>query len=173
MPAPTTQPSGAGPTSSAPRPAKTPVPAPTRGNVHETVPSRPVTTKSPVPINRPAEAGGNVVVAVASATAVHATARKPGEVSGPGVALTFRVSNGSGHSVDLGNVVVTLTDTSGAPGGAMTAPPARPFSGVLPSGKSATGEYIFTVPTARRHPLTVSVVLTADRPVLLFQGSIG
>ena len=87
--------------------------------------------------------------------------------------MRIRVSNGSQQPVDLGAVVVTLLDSAQAPGAEMSGKPAAPFSGVLHAGDSADGSYVFAVDSTRRNPVSISVTLGGQAPVLRFTGDAG
>jgi hypothetical protein len=171
--APTTAASGTRPSarSTLPPPAKTPVPPPTPGSTDQTVAPKKVVTKKPVKLNKPSNTGQGVTVRITAAKAITAKAQLPGEVAGPAVALTLVVHNGSPKPIDLGAVVVTLLDSDNAPGNEMSAKPAKPIKGILKSGKSATGVYVFTVGKKRRNPISVDVTLTGEAPVLVFKGN--
>jgi len=131
-----------------------------------------VQTKPPVALGRPAEVTPSVALHISSVRAVQAQARLPGEVSGPGVLVAVVVVNHSARPVDVGNTVVTMTDSTQAPSSAITDTRARPLSGVLPAGGTQSGGYVFTVPLSRRSPGTVTVTLTGDSPVVQFIGTV-
>ncbi|MCU1659116.1 MAG: hypothetical protein QOD31_3201 [Pseudonocardiales bacterium] len=92
-------------------------------------------------------------------------------MSGPALELGVRIDNGSAHALDLGNVIVALQDSAGAPADPMSASPAHPFRGTLAAHSHATGIYVFTIPTASRKPVTVSVSYTTAAPVVVFVGN--
>jgi hypothetical protein len=127
-------------------------------------------TKKAVKLDKPSAARSGVVVQITEVKAIKAKAQLPGEVAGPAVALTVVVKNSSGKPVDLSAVVVNVLDSDQAPGTEMTAAPAQPLSGQLASGRSRTGVYVFTVGTSRRNPISVTVTLAGEAPVLLFTG---
>jgi hypothetical protein len=153
-----------------PKPASTPVKPPTPGDVHHTVPVQPASAKPAVALTSAGDFGGRVIVHVTDMKSATAHARGPGEVTGPGLVLTLQIDNGSKKSIDLGNVVVALTDSTKAPANPMAASPARPFSGQLAAGKQASGVYVFTIPKANRHPISVAVSYTTNAPVVVFTG---
>jgi hypothetical protein len=128
-------------------------------------------TRPPVKLDRPSQTGEGATVRITSAKAITAKAQLPGEVAGPAVALTVLVKNTSRRSLDIGTVVVSLTDSAGAPGNEMSAKPADPLRGTLKAGRTATGVYVFTVGKTRRNPVSVSVTLTGEAPVLIFKGN--
>lgn len=164
-------PASPGSTSSSSVPTPTVVAtAPIPGDSTATVPSPRESTKSPVDLDKPASTG-KVVVRVVGLKAVEAKAKIPGEVSGPALAVTVKVLNNSKRPLDTQHLLVTIYDSKQAPGGEMTGAPARPMTGELKPGASASGVYLFTVPVSRRSPVTVNVALPTESPVLVFKGN--
>lgn len=157
------------PSPTVPPPATTPVPPPTPGGVDTTVESKPEVSKKPVKIDKPSTTGTGLTVELGRIRAIEAKAQIPGEVAGPALAVTVDVTNTGDKAADLSTVVVTLFDSDEAPGGEMTADPAKPLKGSLAAGKSTSGVYVFTVPKKKRSPITVTVSIR-DAPVLVFKG---
>lgn len=153
-------------------PATTPVPAPNGGNINETVPEVELTTNAPVAMTATGDYGNGVTVTLAALESITTTAELPGEIAGPGVAVTVRVVNAGSGAIDLSNVVVDLQDAAGTPAIPMSASPAAPFSGSLAPGATADGVYVFTLPATYTGPATVSVTYTVDAPVVVFTGDI-
>jgi hypothetical protein len=91
----------------------------------------------------------------------------PGELSGPGVALTLQVTNGSSRPLDLDAVTVTA-GVRGEEASSSDAAPAKPFSGRLQPGTKAQGVYVFVLPTGASRPVGVVVSLAPDLPVARF-----
>jgi len=147
----------------------TPVPPPTPGSTTSTVANPKESTKPAVDINKPSSTG-KVTATVVNIKAIQVKARIPGETSGPGLAVTVKVVNGSKDRLNASQVLVTLYDSTKAPGGEMIGPPAKHMKGVLAPGGSATGVWVFTVPVKRRSPVTIDVVLPTESPVLRFTG---
>jgi hypothetical protein len=160
----------AGATASTSSTPASPLPPAGSSDPTATVAPKKVVTKPPVTVGKKVEVTGKVQVRVDEVTPVQAKARLPGEVSGPGVAVTVVVDNGSAAAVDLGNVVVTLTDSTGAPGGEVSDARAKPLQGSVAPRRSRTGSYFFTVPKSRRDPVSVSVTLSGSSPVAEFRG---
>jgi hypothetical protein len=151
----------------------TPVPPPGGGgNVSSTVPTRAVATSTAVPLTAPATFAGGVTATVTSVRAVTATAVGPGEIGGPAVAVTVSLKNGSAAAVLLGNYFVSLTDSAKQAGISTTGDPARPWSGQLAPGQTASGVWVFTVPTANRAPVTITVSDAAGASTLTFTGTV-
>jgi len=138
--------------------------------VHQTVPSAVVTTRPAVPLAGTAQFGGRVSAQILSARSMTAQARGPGEVSGPAVALSIRLVNGSSKALGLTDVVVDVQDAAGTPGVPMSADPARPFSGSLAAGAQADAVYVFGLPADHRSPISVSVSYSTEAPIVLFVG---
>jgi hypothetical protein len=153
------------------RPPTTPVPATTSGNVNQTVPSKAVTSRPPVKLDKPAKPTGDVVVTLPSIKAINAKGQGPGEVSGPALAVTVRVQNNGDKPVDLSNTVVNLTAANGDPGAMMTGSPASPLPSEVKAGKTASGVYVFAVPKNQRDPITVEASINPDVPVVVFRGT--
>ena len=116
--------------------------------------------------------GNGVTVTVSGVRKINTTAELPGEIAGPGVQLTIVFRNGSSAPIDLGNVVVDLQDAAGVSATSMTATPAKPVSGSLNSGATATGSYVFTLGRNFSSPAHLSVSYSAQAPVVLFSGPI-
>lgn len=150
----------------------TAVPPPAgNGDINKTVPSRAVATKPAVALTATAVFGARVTASIVGVESIDAKAEAPGEISGAGVALTVKIVNGSAKTIGLGLVTVNLIGSDGAPRSQITTDPARPFTGSLSAGKSASAVYVFTIPASLRKPMTVSVSYTSDTPVLLFRGT--
>ena len=158
------------PPTSLPPPATTPVPPPTPGNVNSTVPTKPEESKKPVKLDRPSTTGTGLTVNLTSIDPVDAKAEQPGEVAGPGLAITITIRNTASKAADLSTLVVNLANSDDAPGTQMSAKPSNPLTGSVAAGKTRTGVYVFTVPKAKRKPVTVTVDI-AGAPVLVFTGN--
>jgi hypothetical protein len=156
----------------APEPATTEVPAPQGGHIHETVAEVPLTTNAPVAVTGTADYGNGVTASLAKLERITTTAELPGEIAGPGVAVTVRLVNDSSAAVDLGLVVVDLQDAGGTPAIPMSTSPAAPFGGSLAPGATADGVYVFTLPPSYAGPATVSVSYTVDAPIVVFAGDL-
>ena len=153
-------------------PVSTSGPVPTSGNIDQEVPARTVPTNAPVALDGTADFGNKISARLTEVKAVDATAKQPGEVAGPAVAVTVEVSNTSRQPIGLDTVSVTLADEAGNPGSPVSTDPAKPLSGVLTPGQQQSGTYIFTVPKNTRDRLTVSVSYSTGAPTVLFTGSL-
>jgi hypothetical protein len=166
-------------------PARTPVPPPVRGNIHQTVRAVTVATKPPVPLRAVADFGTGVTAQIMSIKAIEYHAVAPGQVSGPGLRLVIQVSNGTAKPVGLGNAVVTIADARGTPGVPMNLTPqtsgdgeshpgpgnfSYPMRGLLAPHHKASGTYVFTIPAGHRNPVTVNFSYAGGGPVVLFKG---
>jgi hypothetical protein len=156
------------PKSSASKSKSTP---PGTGGIHQTVPARTLETARPVATNKTASFGNRVSVKISEQKHFNATAHGIGEVSGPALAVTFVIDNGSTRSIDLSAVTATLQDAAGTPANPMSGSPAKPFSGRLAPGKSSTGTYVFSLPKDHRNPVTIGFSYTTEAPVVLFVGN--
>ena len=109
---------------------------------------------------------------ISKVAAITATARGPGEISGPAVALTLAITNGSAASISLANSVVNLYyGATQVPGIPMSGPPSSPFAGALGAGKTASSVYVFTIPVADRANVLITISYSPSAPVVQFTGS--
>jgi hypothetical protein len=127
-------------------------------------------TAAPVPLSEPADFGTGVVAVLEQVRSVQTQARSPGEISGPGLLLSVRLTNDTGEPVSLDTVTVNLTDAAGVPGLPIGGPPAMPFEGRLAPGASAVGTYVFTIAEGARSPVMVEVFYSTQAPVVVFEG---
>jgi hypothetical protein len=160
------------PTSSVPAAPTTAVPAPGGGNVSHTVAAATPTTQSPVALSEAATIPHSLSATIQRVAATTVTAKGPGEISGPGLAVSVEVTNSSGANLSLDAISVTLTDSAGNPCSYVPVSEGRPFAGSLAPGKSATAVYVFTIPTDRRSPITVGLIYGPSTSVVLFTGTV-
>jgi hypothetical protein len=153
-------------------PATTPVPAPGGGDINQTVAAVDLTTLPAAALTDSADLGNGVSVRLDSVEAVHADAQLPGEVAGPGVKVAVVIKNDSPATIDISNVGVDAVDAAGTPTIFMSASPSAPFTGQLAAGSSATGVYVFALPTGYTNPAAISVSYSTDAPIALFSGTV-
>jgi len=158
-------------TSDVPPPANTPVPAPGGGDVNQTVPEGELTTQAPVELNQTGDFGNGVTVQLTGIEPITTTAQLPGEVAGPGLKITVLFTNNSTAPISLDTAIVDLSDSIDTPALPMSASPAAPVSGELPAGQTATGVYVFTVPSGFENPATIRVTYTTAAPIVIFVGN--
>jgi hypothetical protein len=156
-------------TSSA-RPPTTPVAPPVRGNINQTVPAETPATLQAAPLTEQVQPDKGVVVEVSDIRAITTEARFPGEIAGPGIAVTIHVVNSSVAAIDLDNAIVDVRGSDGSRGIAVSGAPATSMSGSLPPGQQASGVYVFTLPQDQRSPISVRFSYAAETPTVLFVG---
>ena len=148
------------------------------GSIHETVETVETDADAasdvaePVGIGDTADFGNGVSARLTAVEAVEAEAHLPGEFSGPAVALTIEVTNGSSGTIDLGTVTVDLTFRDGLSAYPVLDPERRPFSGDLASGDAASGSYVFTLDPAERSDVALRLSYTTEAPTVIFAGSV-
>lgn len=169
-PAPTSTATSGSPPPVTATPVSTPVQAPTPGSTEASVPSQKITKRKAVTLDGRGTAADDVTVTLTKVAAITAKAVGPGEVSGPGLAVTVAVKNGTSQPVDLGSAVVNATASDDTPAAAMTGKPARSLKGSVEPGATASGVYVFTLAKGRRDPVTVEVTVTSAGPVVVFRG---
>lgn len=138
------------------------------GNL-EPVPTVAVTTLPPVALDQTSAVSDAVVIRLAGLEAVQVTGRGPGQLSGPGLAVTVEVDNDGGNDLDVAGLAVSLAydDTEAGP---VDGPPAAPVTGAVAAGTTVTGTYVFLVPEQGRAEVVVRVGL-ASQPVAVFTGN--
>lgn len=157
-------------TGTARQPPKTPVAPPQPGNINQTVPAvAPATLQAPA-LTATARAADGVAVQVTNIAAVTTEARFPGEIAGPGLAVTVRVVNSGSTPVDLEGAIVDLRGANGERGIEMSGGPSSPFAGSVAPGGQAVGVYVFTIPEDQRNPISVRFSYSAQAPTVLFAG---
>ena len=148
----------------------TAVPAPSGGNVKETVTPAPTPEAIKTRLESPASPAEGLTVRLGGVKAIEAKAQGPGEVAGPAVAVTIEIENKGSKAFDTGLLSVNLDDAKGRPGSGMMAKPAKWITGSVEPDAKVSGVYVFTVPKANRDPITVSVSLNPGMPTVLFTG---
>ncbi|MBM7807382.1 hypothetical protein JOD57_003219 [Geodermatophilus bullaregiensis] len=127
---------------------------------------------APVALTEQAGVGNGVTAAVEGIEAIEAGGQGPGQVGGPAVRVTVRITNGTDAPVSLDAVAVDLSHGPGAaPASPLDDPSSAPFTGTAGPGADATGVYVFSVPEGERDALTLAVGYQAGAPYLVFTGS--
>lgn len=163
-------PSSAAPPTSDPAPAA-PAPevdGPVAGSVDDLPPSLPQ-----VGLDETAAVGDGVAVAVASVQRFQGSGVGPGNVAGPALRVTIRLTNGTADPVDLDAVAVHAgygPDVTPAPD--LEDVSRLPFSGTLAPGATAEGTYVFSVPASRLDPAVIEVGYRPGAPLALFVGPV-
>lgn len=169
----TSQPAGRSAPSSVARPVSTSSPS-TRSTPPPTNP--PVVAATPQPTHTAPLAVPAVIVHALTARvtrieAVQGVANGPGEIAGPALRFTIRITNSTGHAVDLSNTVVNAgSGPHAVPANQLESPGGAPFPRSVAAGHSAVGVFVFTVPKAQRADVTVTVDTSVHNPVIAFHG---
>jgi hypothetical protein len=125
-----------------------------------------------VALDEQASGEDGISARVVSLEAIDGTAHGPGNIAGPALRATVRLTNGTSDAVDLDLVGVTLAHGKEAtPSSPLDAPSRAPFTGTLAPGDRAEGVYVFTVPEDARDVVTLTVGYRAGAPFLVFTGS--
>ncbi|MCZ2804096.1 hypothetical protein O2W18_03170 [Modestobacter sp. VKM Ac-2983] len=128
---------------------------------------------APVGLSDSATVGGGLTAALTAVRAIEGEGTGPGNVAGPALAVTVRLTNGTADRITLDGAVVSLAYTDDArPASPLDDPSAAPLSGVLEPGSSAEGVYVFSVPADRREVVTVAIGYEPGAPYLVFTGSV-
>ncbi|MCZ2836432.1 hypothetical protein [Modestobacter sp. VKM Ac-2985] len=115
-----------------------------------------------------------VTMSVVSLEAIDGQASGPGNVSGPAVRVTVRITNDGSAPLVLDGAVVTVVHGADAtPAAPLDDPSALRFTGSLAAGESAAGVYVFSVPAEQRGDVRVQVAHQPGAPVAVFTGAAG
>jgi hypothetical protein len=110
-------------------------------------PSVGISTAPAVEIGKSAKLNGDVVVKVVKVAKLKKTTPVPGEVAGPGVAVTLSVANGTDKPFSLTGLVVTASyGKDEVPGETSSGKPSKEMKGQLAAGQSSRGVYVFRIP---------------------------
>lgn len=164
---------GKAPSTSKPSSKTAPVPPPVKphGNIKQKTATHKISYEPRVPLGKGARFASNVAVKITKVWAVDAKPIGPGEVGGSAVALNVKVTNHGSKSLNLETTTITLLGSDGSPGLLTTGGDANPLTGMLSSGDSAEGTYVFTIAAKLRKPVTVQVQYGSGRTVLQFSGN--
>jgi hypothetical protein len=150
-----------------PGPTSVPAPAATTAPDANQLPP----TLKAVSLNAPSQVGDGVVVAVPAIESVNASGQGPGNVAGPALRVTVRITNGTRAAVALGGVAVNLSYGKDAtPASPVDDPSQRPFSGRVAPGGHVDAVYVFSVPAGDRDTVTIDVGYKPGAPRALFTG---
>lgn len=129
---------------------------------------------TPVTPGEPSDNGEGLVAQIISMKAVDGEAVQAGEIAGPSVQFTLRLTNGTDAPLDLGFIAVNAYIGEGmTPAGGLVKPGAAPFEGTLEAGKSAEGVYVYNIPENQRGDVTLTIDYRAGQPAFVFRGNVG
>lgn len=98
-------------------------------------------------VGAPAEVAPRVTVTVDALEAIQGDGNGPGEIDGPSVRFTVRVSNGSDAGLSLvGAVVNAYFGDAQTPGIQLSGSGSSPLPSSVAAGADATGTYVFLLP---------------------------
>lgn len=167
--------SSASSTRSSPAPES---PAPTASATDDAPGSGPTTgpdgreTQAPVPISSPATPEAGVGVRVAAVEAVDGEAAGPGETAGPAIRVTIEIANDGSEELDLTTAVVNVFYGDGIPASQLSRPGGSPFPSAVAAESTATGVFVFVIPTDQRQSVQISVDLALRAPIVVFEGAV-
>lgn len=110
-----------------------------------------------------------MVIEVTAVERIEVTAQTPGETDGPALRVTVTAHNTSPEPQELDSAVVML-EAGGELGIDTTAGDPSPLSGVVESGATASGTYVFMLDPSADREIAVSVNYAAGEPVAVFTG---
>lgn len=158
----------AAPSPSAPASASSPAPSASAKASSAAPAPQPTTT---APIAKPAVIVKALTATVTEQAAVAGQAQGPGEIAGPAVRFTIRISNSTGKNVDLtGAVVNAYSGSNDAPATQLDEPGGRSFPDSVKDGQAVTGVFVFTIPVSQRDTVLVTLDTSVADAVVAFRG---
>lgn len=143
----------------------TPDPSATPGTMPELAPVAP---------DQPSDNGEGLVAEITAMKAVQGEAVQAGEIAGPAVQFTLRLTNDTDAVIDLGLIAVNAYIGEGlTPAGGLVKPGAAPFEGTLDVGDSTDGVYVYSIPESERGDVTLTLDYRAGQPAFVFRGAVG
>lgn len=131
-----------------------------------TAPAVGTSTAPPVGVSTPAPFGDGLEATVTKIAQVELEGEGPGEVAGPGTAVSLTLRNGTTARVDLGGIVVGVTYGDGSPADPSGSAPSEVPTGVLEPGATAEGVWVFSRPADAADPVEVSVTSISSATVV-------
>ncbi|GAA4656788.1 DUF4352 domain-containing protein [Arthrobacter cryoconiti] len=125
-----------------------------------------------VSLDATADVQNNITINVQKASAIDAKAETPGEISGPAIAFTVSIHNGSKSPINVDSVVATLLQKDGNLGMPTTSDPYHAFSGDIAPDATDQGTYVFLVPIGDRQGLNFTVEYLAGSARAQFTGDV-
>ena len=123
-------------------------------------------------LTQPAKLSAGGDVRITSIEGVTSKAEIPGEVAGPAIRVTLKITAGS-EAIDPGRVVVNAYfGDAKTPAIAASGPGVKVVSGKLKAGASANTVLVFNVPRAERDNVVIEFIYPGSLKSLKFQGSV-
>lgn len=157
--------------SKAPKTRSKAVPAPSDGTIRDKVERQKKGPAKRAKLDAEVSLPGGVHLQVTKIKPFTAKAETPGEVTGPALAVSVRLTNETTDPINVDSTIVTLTEAGGDPAQPTTSEPYQPFSGEISVGDSGTGTYVFLIPKKHRKQLTIAVEYRAGQSIAEFVGS--
>lgn len=132
----------------------------------------PGTEAAPIPLDAVATVVTGITARIVSVEAVDGTASGAGEIAGPAVRVTVRITNGTEADVGLGSVVTTVTyGADRTPGVELSGPGVVRLPDRVAAGGSVTESVVYGVPLSGRGLVQVGLDVAAGVPIVVFEGA--
>lgn len=129
---------------------------------------------APVAPDEPSDSGEGLVAEITAMKAVEGEAVQAGEIAGPSVQFTLKLTNDTDSAIDLGLIAVnTYIGEERTPGVGLVKPGGAPFDGTLKAGDTAEGVYVYNIPESLRGDVTLTLDYKAGQPAFVFRGKVG
>lgn len=117
--------------------------------------------------------GNTARLEIIDVRAIRAVSQVPGEIGGPGVAVTVGITNKTAGMLNLDNVTVDLVDDEGRSASPITMEGYEPFSGDHGPGEEATARYVFAIEPEFRDAAQLRITYAPPpEPTVVFTGKL-
>lgn len=127
----------------------------------------------PVPLDEPADFGDDVSASLVAVEGFQAEGRGVGEISGPALRVTVRLTNGTGAALSVDAVTVQMFfGAELTPASEISDDRATVFRGSLEPGASAEATYSFSIADQVRDDVSVTVSYAPGSSIVVFNGPV-
>lgn len=132
----------------------------------------PQQTKPPVSFDERSKVTKGITARITQLEAVKGKAKLPGEVAGPALRFTVKVSNSTDAKVSTRSALVNVSaGQKEIPVIPLSGPGVSAFPPTIRSGESASATYVYNVPTRLRDQVKIRFNFRVPSPIAVFAGS--
>ena len=125
----------------------------------------------PVPLAATKVVKSGVSATITELVAVEGEATGIGEIAGPAIRFKVTVVNDTGAEISLDPAVINVSyGADDAPASTLSGPGTVPFPATVAPGTSASGVFVYGVPTDARNVVKIYLNLDAATPIAAFEG---
>jgi hypothetical protein len=154
-----------------PAPTSTKTASPSGPVVTPTGTASPGTLSAPLPLAGTAQPLAGVRVSITGLSSVNGKGEGLGEIDGPAIRFTVLIKNDTAEAISLASVVTDVTHGGAATPANELESVRKGFPQTVDRGATATATYTFTLATADRGDVRITVDYHVGVPITVFAGS--